>query len=71
MSQREDDIEAGWRTLEDAQSIWRDQNPDDPDTPPPVEDDGDPRCVGGCGYPVERFGDLCGECACEDDGAIY
>jgi hypothetical protein len=30
--------------------------------------DGDPQCIAGCGYPVERFGDLCGECACEDDG---
>lgn len=28
-------------------------------------------CVGGCGYPVSQPNDLCGECACEDDGAIW
>lgn len=35
-----------------------------------VFDDGDPQC-GGCGYPVECAGDLCGECACENDGDLY
>lgn len=27
-------------------------------------------CAGGCGHPVASPG-LCGECACEDDGAIW
>ena len=24
-------------------------------------------CAGGCGYPVARPGQYCGECACEED----
>jgi hypothetical protein len=28
-------------------------------------------CIMGCGYPVAYAGDPCGECACEDDGAIW
>lgn len=31
--------------------------------PPPVF-----FCSAGCGYPVKYDGDICGECACEDDG---
>ena len=28
-------------------------------------------CAGGCGYPVAYEGTLCGECACEDDCALW
>jgi hypothetical protein len=28
-------------------------------------------CVGGCGYKVAFPNLLCGECSCEDDGAIW
>jgi hypothetical protein len=29
------------------------------------------RCAVGCGYPVANHGEVCGECACEDDGGIW
>ena len=28
-------------------------------------------CAGDCGYPVSDAGELCGECACEQDGDIW
>lgn len=28
------------------------------------------RCKG-CGYPIDPSEDFCGECLCEDDGALY
>jgi len=28
-------------------------------------------CAAGCGYPVAGPRMICGECACEDDGAIW
>jgi len=32
---------------------------------------GEHTCAAGCGYPVKYAGTICGECACEDDCAIW
>jgi hypothetical protein len=59
-------------------SLYRDEipqeqrvggEPDDDDMPDDAY--GPWYCANGCGYEVAYHNDICGECACEDDGDIY
>jgi len=44
--------------------------PDGPEPHPDGDFECGYECAGGCGYPVDHPGELCGECACEDDGDV-